>query len=100
MASPKLDDEEIAGRIHGMDGWRIQDGALARSYEFESFVQAFGFMSMAALQAQRMDHHPDWTNVYNRVDVRLSSHDVGGISDRDFRLAHLIDAAAACAGAR
>jgi 4a-hydroxytetrahydrobiopterin dehydratase len=90
-APPKLSDEDVNRRTAELDGWAVVDSALQRAFEFPSFAEAFGFMAVVALHAQRMDHHPDWSNVYNRVDVRLSSHDVGGISERDFKLAAKID---------
>lgn len=88
----RLSDEDVRSRLDQLDGWSFTEGKLQRSFEFEDFVQAFGFMTSVALAAERMNHHPDWTNVYNRVDVHLSSHDVDGISERDFRLAARIDA--------
>ena len=92
-APPKLSDAEVTRRVAELDDWAVVDDALQRAFEFPSFAEAFGFMSVVALHAQRMDHHPDWSNVYNRVEIRLSSHDVGGISERDFKLAAKIDAA-------
>ena len=88
----RLDDATVRDQLAQLDGWELADGQLHRQLELEDFVQAFGFMTSVALAAERMNHHPDWSNVYNRVDIRLSSHDVGGISDRDFRLARRIDA--------
>ena len=70
-----------------LEGWTLSDGMLFREVRFASFAEAFGFMASAAIIAQAMDHHPDWTNVYDRVTIRLQSHDVRGISDRDFELA-------------
>ncbi len=69
------------------EGWAIVDGALHREFEFADFSEAFGFMARAALAAEKMDHHPNWSNVWNRVVVDLTSHDVGGLTDRDERLA-------------
>ena len=89
----KLTDSEISDRLTKLPGWTLDGNALYRKFEFSGFPQAFAFMTAVALHAQRMDHHPDWSNVYNKVEIRLSSHDVGGISDRDFRLANLIDSA-------
>jgi 4a-hydroxytetrahydrobiopterin dehydratase len=96
--SDRLDEAEIRTRTAQLDGWTFADGKLQRSFELDDFVQAFGFMTSVALAAERMDHHPEWTNVYNRVDIRLSSHDVKGVSERDFRLAARIDALRATAG--
>jgi 4a-hydroxytetrahydrobiopterin dehydratase len=69
------------------NGWQIIDGCLHREFEFADFVAAFGFMTQAALVAETMDHHPDWSNSWNKVVVDLTSHDVGGVTDRDVRLA-------------
>lgn len=76
--------------------WALaKDGlSMARSLKFPDFSEAFAFMTRVALAAERMDHHPDWSNVYNRVEIRLTTHDAGGLTTRDFRLAAFIDAAA------
>ena len=93
--TPRLDDAEIAGRIHGLAaGWRLRDGKLRIELKFASFREAFAFMTRVAEAAEALDHHPDWTNVYDRVTIELHSHDAGGITDRDFKLALAIDAAA------
>jgi 4a-hydroxytetrahydrobiopterin dehydratase len=68
-------------------GWTVVDGALHREFAFANFVEAFGFMASVALVAEKMDHHPDWSNGWNKVVVDLSSHDVGAITDRDVELA-------------
>ena len=68
-------------------GWEVVDGKLHREFSFADFVEAFGFMSRCALVAEKMDHHPEWSNVWNRVTVDLVSHDAGGITDRDVTLA-------------
>lgn len=88
----RLDDTAVRNRLADLDGWDIDDGRLHRTFEFEDFVQAFGFMSSVALVAERINHHPDWSNSYKTVDIHLSSHDVGGLSARDFELAGHIDA--------
>ena len=82
-----LTDEEQQRRLADLDDWTIEDGALTRTFTFASFVVAFGFMASAAIVAEKMNHHPEWSNVYNRVTIRLSTHDVGGISELDFELA-------------
>jgi 4a-hydroxytetrahydrobiopterin dehydratase len=71
--------------------WVLQDDLLVKEFKFPDFQQAFGFMAMCALYCEKVDHHPDWSNVYNRVDVRLSTHEVKGISERDFDLAKKMD---------
>jgi 4a-hydroxytetrahydrobiopterin dehydratase len=75
------------------DGWEVVDGKLHREFEFHNFVEAFGFMSMVALLAEKADHHPNWSNVYNRVVIDLVSHDAGAITDRDTALADAINMA-------
>ena len=86
----KLSEAEIAARLAEVPGWEIIDGKLQKTFTFPSFVKAFGFMSSVALLAEAMGHHPDWSNVYNRVTIALTTHDVGGISTRDFTLARQI----------
>ncbi len=85
--------------VEGLDavlatGWTLaEDGnAISRTFRFADFAQAFCFMTAVALAAEKMDHHPDWTNVYNRVDVTLSSHDIGALSLRDVKLARRMNA--------
>ncbi len=75
--------------------WQVNNGKLCRSLQFNSFVAAFGFMTQVALLAENQDHHPEWFNVYNRVDIALTTHDVGAISERDLKLAESIDALSA-----
>ncbi len=82
-----LDTNEIEQRLNGLDGWVLQDGKLFRSIQFPDFVAAWGFMSSVAIIAEKLDHHPEWFNVYGRVDIHLTTHDAGGISERDFQLA-------------
>lgn len=74
-------------------GWKFEDGgkALVRSFKFKDFSEAFGFLSRVALHAEKVDHHPEFTNVWNRVDFRLTSHDAGGVTDRDAALAEAIN---------
>lgn len=82
-----LTANEQQERLIGIPGWEIEDAALLRTFKFPSFVAAFGFMASAAILAEKLNHHPEWSNVYNRVEVRLTTHDVGGLSDLDFELA-------------
>lgn len=92
----KLAGQERTDQLATLDGWaEVEDrDAIAKSFAFEDFNEAFGFMSRIALYAERLDHHPEWFNVYNRVTITLTTHDAGGLSERDIRLARLIDAAA------
>jgi len=83
---------QVQQALKALPEWSLSEGKLFRSFEFEDFVAAFGFMSRAALLAERANHHPEWFNVFNRVDVWLTSHDVGGLSERDTRLAGELDA--------
>lgn len=82
---------ELAKLNGGNDGWRVMDGKLHRTYQFQDFVEAFGFMAQAALVAERMNHHPEWFNVYRTVRVDLTTHDASGISALDFKLAAAMD---------
>jgi 4a-hydroxytetrahydrobiopterin dehydratase len=91
----RLAPAEVERRLAGLPGWSLADGALCRSFRFADFDAAFAFMTRVALAAAALDHHPDWTNVWNRVDVRLLTHDAGGLSELDFALAERIDRAAA-----
>ena len=72
-------------------GWEVRDGALHREYEFADFAGAFGFMARVAVIAERLDHHPDWSNSWNKVVIDLMSHDVGKLTERDVALASAID---------
>ncbi len=83
----KLSDLEIQENLAQLSGWNIENGKLHKNFQFQSFVEAFGFMTKAALAAEAMNHHPEWFNVYNKVTVDLSTHDLGGISTWDFELA-------------
>lgn len=82
-----LSTNELEATLGDLDGWTIQAGKLYRQFLFDSFVEAFGFMSSAALVAESMGHHPEWLNVYNRVTVNLTTHDAGGITLMDIKLA-------------
>jgi 4a-hydroxytetrahydrobiopterin dehydratase len=92
MATAKIG---AAAAIARLEGWRATDGrdAIRNEYKFKDFNAAFGFMSRVALYAERHDHHPEWFNVYNRVEVTLTTHDAGGVSDKDVALAHFMDEA-------
>ena len=77
--------------LDSMEDWEFIEDGIEKSYEFEDFVSAFSFMTIVALEAEKANHHPDWSNVYNQVNIRLSTHDAGGVTDKDFDLARQID---------
>ena len=91
MSPEKLSPAEIERRLQALPDWVLDQHKLYRQFVFRDFVEAFGFMSRVALLAEAMNHHPEWSNVYNRVDIHLTSHDAGGISERDFSLAGRIN---------
>jgi 4a-hydroxytetrahydrobiopterin dehydratase len=92
MSAPtKLDDAAITAELATLPGWTLVAGKLHREYQFANFVTAFGFMAAVALVAEKMDHHPEWFNVYRTVRVDLATHDAGGISAFDFKLARAMD---------
>jgi 4a-hydroxytetrahydrobiopterin dehydratase len=93
MADDVLPSEEIEARLRAQPGWAVVDGALHREVEFADFREAFGFMAMVALAAEKLDHHPDWANSWNRVVIDISSHAAGGITERCFDLAAAVDKA-------
>jgi 4a-hydroxytetrahydrobiopterin dehydratase len=96
MARPaKLADPEVARRLSALPGWSVSDGKLHRSLAFADFAQAFAFMGDVAREAEALDHHPEWCNVYNRVVIDLVTHDAGGITTLDFELARRAEEAAA-----
>ena len=90
---PTLTESERDAAIGDLDGWTVaQDGkAIAKTYQFKNFVEAFGFMSSCALEAEKADHHPEWSNVYRTVDVVLTTHDAGGLTQKDIALARAFD---------
>ena len=85
-----LSESEIAGRLAGLPEWRLVGGKLRRELRFEDFSRAFAFMTRVALIAEKLDHHPDWSNVYNRLTIDLWTHDVGGITERDVEFAQAV----------
>ncbi len=94
MARNKLTDAEITAELATTAGWTRAGDKLHREFQFKDFVTAFGFMASAALVAEKMDHHPDWSNVYRTVKVDLNTHDAGGITALDFELARAMSAIA------
>jgi 4a-hydroxytetrahydrobiopterin dehydratase len=92
----KLTGDARTQAIAGLDGWTDVDGrnAIAKTFQFKDFNEAFGFMTRAALVAEKTDHHPEWFNVYNRVEVTLATHDAGGVTQKDIDLAAFMDGSA------
>lgn len=92
----RLNDGERAEALASLPEWNLLDGreAIRRAFRFADFNAAFAFMTRVALMAEKLDHHPEWSNVYNRVEITLSTHDAGGLTARDIALAKFIDAAA------
>jgi 4a-hydroxytetrahydrobiopterin dehydratase len=89
MSREKLGREAIKEALAGLDGWKVAgDGdSMSRSFKFKNFSEAFAFMTRVAMAAEKLDHHPDWKNVYSTVDVTLNTHDAGGLTALDFKLA-------------
>ena len=90
--SPKLAESEIRERLAGLPRWTLREGKLHREFAFADFSEAFAFMTRVAIAAEKANHHPDWSNAWNKVAIDLVSHDVKGLSRRDFDLAAAIDA--------
>ncbi len=86
-----LTDAEIAEGLATLDGWARDGNAITKQFTFRDFRAAMWFLNCAASMADAMDHHPEWTNVYNRVTVRLTSHDAGGVTEKDLALAEAMD---------
>ena len=97
MKQEKLSEAAIIAVLATLDGWvRSDDGiAIEKKFKFKSFREAFGFMTEGALAAEKLNHHPEWFNVYNRVEVRLTNHDAGGLTELDVKLATAMNNAAA-----
>lgn len=95
MRLPRLSSEEIDQSLRQVQGWQVVNNKLHREYRFTDFIHAFGFMATAAIAIEKMNHHPEWFNVYNRVTIDLTTHDSGGITQNDIDLAQLLDGIAA-----
>lgn len=93
----KLTATDREKAVAALQGWKLDDDgeAIARDFKFDDFVAAFGFMAQVALNAEKADHHPEWSNVYNKVSIRLTTHDAGGLTKKDIDLARKIDEIAA-----
>ena len=92
-----LSDSERTAALAGLDGWAFDAGrnGIVKGFAFADFSAAFAFMTRVALAAEKLDHHPEWSNVWNRVEITLTSHDAGGLTERDVKLAKIIDGLAA-----
>jgi 4a-hydroxytetrahydrobiopterin dehydratase len=91
MKNTRMSEAEVAGLAGELPGWTVESSAIRRQFKFADFSAAWAFMSRVALLAEKHDHHPDWSNSYNTVDIALSSHDAGGITARDAAMARAID---------
>ena len=94
MPVPKLSDDELRLAVAKLPGWTVAAGKLHREYRFSDFIHAFGFMATSALAIEKMNHHPEWSNVYDRVVIDLTTHDSGGITAKDTALAALLESIA------
>ncbi|PVW13184.1 4a-hydroxytetrahydrobiopterin dehydratase [Marixanthomonas spongiae] len=84
-------EKEINDKLDQLEGWEYEDNAIHTAFEFEDFKEAFSAMTRIAFEAEKLQHHPDWHNVYNTLNITLSTHDAGGVTDKDFELAKVID---------
>ena len=91
MGLTKLSEEQIKKELANLPGWSIVNGKLHKDFVFKDFIEAFGFMSTAALHIEKMNHHPEWFNVYNKIKVDLTTHDAGGITQNDINLARILN---------
>lgn len=87
----KLSDRTIEERLDKLEGWEYIDGAIQTTFEFKNFKEAFSVMTRIAFDCEKHDHHPEWTNVYNTLVIRLKTHSVDGVTEKDFELAHVIE---------
>ena len=96
MKYEKLERAVIDEKLADIDGWTlgVEGKSIAKTFKFANFREAFGFMTESALAAEKFDHHPEWFNVYSRVDVTLTTHDAGGLTEQDFRMAKAMKKAA------
>ena len=91
LMAEKLSKKAVNDALANVDGWALDDGKLRRDFKFANFVDAFAFMTKAAIEAEKMNHHPEWFNVYSKVTVHLTTHSAGGISELDFQLAKIMN---------
>ncbi len=91
MGLEKLSAEKIENELQNIQGWKVVEGKLHKNFQFKDFIEAFGFMTRAALHIEKLNHHPEWFNVYNKLSVDLMTHDAGGITTNDIELAKLLN---------
>ena len=91
MGLEKLTNEQISSEIKKLEGWQVVNEKLRKEFIFDDFNQAFGFMTRAAMHIEKLNHHPEWFNVYNKLTVELTTHDVGGITQNDIKLASILN---------
>ena len=91
MTMEKLNEQQIEAALQELKGWQLENGFIVKSFAFNNFKEAFGFMTRVAFEAEAQNHHPNWENVYSSVTIRLNTHDAGGITTYDIELAHCID---------
>ena len=90
----KLSSEQISEELKNLPGWSVKDEKMHKDFEFGDFNEAFGFMTRAAMHIEKMNHHPEWFNVYNKLTVDLTTHDAGGITENDINLAKILNSLA------
>ncbi|QMU53829.1 MAG: 4a-hydroxytetrahydrobiopterin dehydratase [Nitrosopumilus sp.] len=90
----RLSQTDIDEKLQSLPGWSVVNEKLHKEFQFDSFNQAFGFMTRAAMEIEKMNHHPEWFNVYNRITVELTTHDAGGITKNDVNLARILNSLA------
>ena len=91
MNMNRLSSQEISNELKNLPGWTIKNEKLHKDFEFSSFNETFGFMTRAAMEIEKMNHHPEWFNVYNKLSVDLMTHDAGGITKNDIQLAKILN---------
>jgi 4a-hydroxytetrahydrobiopterin dehydratase len=94
MSRTALTEDQARARLADLEGWEMSDSRIRRTFRFDDFIAAFGWMSSVALVAEKLDHHPNWSNVYSTVEVELWTHDAGGLTELDFELASAMNARA------
>jgi 4a-hydroxytetrahydrobiopterin dehydratase len=94
MTLAKMTEEQVKKELVNLPGWSVVNGKLHKDFVFADFIEAFGFMSRAAIHIEKMNHHPEWFNVYNKIKVELVTHDAGGITQNDINLAKTLNSLA------